>query len=140
MQKQKPSKSQSVTGVFISSQIGLTEDKLTQIQLGSFPAIDEPITLDQVTESLIKIEQAISKSDLSEDDKRSVLKYLDIAKEETQQKHPDKELTAKSLKRVAETIKTTDETMESSIKLWKRIQPLLNPILGWLGEIASQIF
>jgi hypothetical protein len=137
MSKEKPSHSQSISGVGISGsqiQLGQAEGNLAQSQQDNQAAIEEQgITATDIVKLFVEIETLVRQSALSEAERGKAIAYLTAAKEEVEQEEPDKELVAKNLKRASDTIKTTSETVESGKKLWETIQKILPPVLVWLG-------
>jgi hypothetical protein len=95
---------------------------------------EKPLTQEKIIDLLAEIEQLIRKSaELPEAEKEKSLQYLGTAKEEAKQTEPDKDLIAKSLKRMAETLKTTSETVASTKTLWDSVKPILLALPSWLG-------
>lgn len=86
---------------------------------------------------LAEIEILVQQSMLPEREKGKATAYLTSAKEEVEQKEPDKELVAKNLKRASDTIKNTSETVEAGKNLWETLQKMLPPIVTWLGVAKS---
>lgn len=141
MSKEKPSQSQSISGVHISGsqvQLGQAEGNLAQSQQDNQAEIAEQgITATDVMKLFVEIETLVRQSALPEAERGKAIAYLTAAKEEVAQEEPDKELVAKSLKRASDTIKTTSETVESGKKLWETVQKILPPVVAWLGVAKS---
>ncbi|NJP08924.1 MAG: hypothetical protein HC866_05090 [Leptolyngbyaceae cyanobacterium RU_5_1] len=114
------------------------EGNLTQTQQGNQEMVSRQVlTATDVVKLLSEIETLVQQSALSETDKGKAITYIAAAKEEVEQKRPDKELVAKNLKRAGDTIKTASETVEAAKKLWETIQKILPPIATWLGVARS---
>jgi len=101
---------------------------------------EKKLTQQEVIQLLAQIEQLIqSASQLSKATKEKSLKYLGAAVEEAQSNEPDKLLAAGNLKRMAETLKLTSETVTATGCLWKNVKPLLMQLPNWLG-VAQNFF
>lgn len=141
MSQEKPSQSQTISGVHISGsqvQLGQAEGNLVQSQQDNQAAIaEQEMTATDLVKLFAEIEALVQQSSLPEAEKGKAIAYLTAAKEEVEQQEPDKELVAKNLKRASDTIKTTSETVESGKKLWETIQEILPPIVTWLGVAKS---
>ncbi|MHC0068227.1 hypothetical protein ACWATR_36080 [Nostoc sp. UIC 10890] len=99
---------------------------------------EKQLNQEDVIRMLARIEQLVGATpELPEAVKEKSLKYLGAAKEEAQTKEPDKQLAAGNLKRVAETLKTTSETVASTKNLWENVKPILLELPGWLGVAKS---
>ena len=99
---------------------------------------EKQLTQEDVIRLLAQIEQLVgTSSELPEVAKEKTLKYLGAAKEEAQNPEPDKQLAAGNLKRMAETLKTTSETVASTKSLWENAKPILLKLPGWLGVAKS---
>jgi hypothetical protein len=137
MSKEKPSQSQSISGVSISGsqvQLGQAEGNLVQSQQDNQATIAEQgLTATDIVKLFVEIETLVRQSALLDTEKGKAIAYLTAAKEEVEQTEPDKELVAKNLKRASDTIKTTSETVESGKKLWETVQKILPPVVAWLG-------
>lgn len=141
MSKEKPSQSQSISGAQISGsqvQLGQAEGNMAQSQQGNQAAIaEQALTATDVVKLLAEIETLVQQSALPEEEKGKATAYLTAAKQEVEQKEPDKELVAKNLKRASDTIKNASETVEAGKKLWETLQKMLPLIVTWLGVAKS---
>lgn len=138
MSEEKPSQSISIRGGQVPGQVGMAGHDATFIQQGYQTATPEKLlTPVEVVGLLTQIEELLHGANLPEPEKKKAIKYLDAAKEEAQQKKPDKDLAAKSLKRMSETLKAAGETVEAGKGLWEKVQPILVPLLSWLGVAKS---
>ncbi|MEM7581408.1 MAG: hypothetical protein AAF316_16540 [Cyanobacteria bacterium P01_A01_bin.80] len=98
------------------------------------------LSQEDVIRMLARIEQMINEFPLlPESDREKSLRYLGAAKEEVQADEPDKKLAAGNLRRMTETIKTTNETVESTKTLWENVKPVLKELPGWFN-VAQTFF
>lgn len=141
MSKDKPFQSQSINGSHLSGsqvQMGQAEGgNVTQIQQGNQANVAEATTTDELMKSLELVEQLLRTARLPDTVKEEAIAYLTTAKREVKQAEPDKELVAKTLKRMGETVKTADDTVKAGKGLWETIKPILVPLIGWLGTAKS---
>ena len=135
----KSPQSQSITGSSISgSQIAMAQaqgGKVQQVQQGnqSTDSSEKQLTVEEVITLLSKIEELLKESDLSAEQIEKAKKYLDIVKDEVQEKELDKNHTAKNLKKVADVLKSTNEAAESGKGLWEKAVPILGQLAGWFN-------
>jgi hypothetical protein len=141
MSREKPSQTQSVTGSQISSsqvQLGQADGNLNQVQQGNQATDSEQaMTAVEAWEVLEKIGEVLKGSGLPETKQEEAIAYLNAAQKETQQPEPDKELVAKNLKRMGETLKAAGDTVDAGKSLWEKVQPILLTLIGWLGTAKS---
>ncbi len=101
---------------------------------------EKQLTQEDVIRMLAQIEQMVEGfPELPEGTKEKSLKYLGAAKEEAQAAEPDKQLAAGNLKRMAETLKTTGETVTATKTLWENVKPVLSELPTWFG-VAKHFF
>jgi hypothetical protein len=135
--KRKPSHSQSISGSEITgSQVQMAQagENLTQSQQGNQSAQQKQgLTTTEVMAIFTKIEAAIQTTNLSQEEMKKAINYLNAAKQEAQESEPDKELVAKNLKRMGDTLKMANETTNAGKTLWETVQPMLAPLVDWLG-------
>lgn len=129
--------SQSFSGSELSGGVQVGQAGRDVVQSQQVNPTEKQIKSADVVELLTRIEELLQGANLAEPEKEKAVRYLNAAKEEVQQKEPDKDLAAKSLKRVTETLKNANETVEASTGLWKNVQPILTQLLGWLGVAKS---
>lgn len=94
-------------------------------------------TKNEVIELILQIKQIIQSLNIPEPEKEKIFKYLDIAKLETEEEEPNKELVAKSLERVASNMDSIEKTLGSSQRIMGIISPMLLKIASWLGTAAD---
>lgn len=132
--------SQNVSGgqLYGGMQAGQGDYSTQKMETNVVASGEKQLTQEDVIRMLAQIEQLVGATpELPEAAKEKLLKYLGAAKEEAQTKEPDKQLAAGSLKRVAETLKTTSETVASTKNLWENVKPILLELPAWLGVAKS---
>ncbi|MBD1918927.1 MULTISPECIES: hypothetical protein [Cyanophyceae] len=112
----------------------------TQIAPSNGSPAADIVTKNEAIELIAQIKQIIQNLDVSEPVKENSIKYLDIAKIETEEEEPNKELVAKSLERVAKNIDSLEKTLDSSQHIMKTVSPMLLKIAGWLGAAAGSLW
>jgi hypothetical protein len=136
MSKEKPYQTQSISDSQISGQIQFAqaEGDLTQVLQGN-QVVDskQVITAAEVLKQLEKIEEIVRNTGLPKAKSEEAIAYLQAAQKETQQAEPDKELIAKNLKRMGDSLKTAGDTIDAGKGLWEKVQPILSVLTGWLG-------
>lgn len=141
MSREKPNQSQSISGSPISDsqvQLGQAGRGLSQVQQGNQVADSkQAMTVAEALELLDKIEKMLKGSELPKAKKEGAIAYLSAAQKEVKQPEPDKELVAKNLKRMGDTLKTASETVDAGRSLLEKVQPILASLIGWLGVAKS---
>lgn len=141
MSREKPSQSQSISSSQISGsqvQLAQAEGDLSQMQQGNQATDGEQaMTAVEALGVLEKIGEMVKASGLPEAKKEEAIAYLNAAQKETQQSEPDKELVAKNLKRMGDTLKTAGDTVDAGKSLWEKVQPMFITLVGWLGVAKS---
>ena len=111
-----------------------------QMDVNLKQASEKQLTKADVIQMLAQIEQLVNSTpELPEADRKKTLRYLGVAKEETQTPEPDKEFAAENLKRMAQTIEITSKTVESSKKLWENVKLILKEFPAYF-EVAATFF
>lgn len=132
--------SQNVSGgnVYGGMQAAQGENNLQSMETNVVASGEKQLTKEDVIRILAQLEQLVGTNpELPEAAKEKSLKYLGAAKEEAQTTEPDKQLAAGNLKRMAETLKTTSETVASTKSLWENVKPVLKELPSWLGVAKS---
>jgi hypothetical protein len=96
------------------------------------------LSQEEVASLLKALENILKVANLSSGQQEKALNYLSVAKEEAQAEQPDKRFAAESLKKVAEVLKDTNETLETGQSIWSKVQPVLGRLLPWLGVTMGQ--
>ena len=134
--KRKPDQSQSISGSQINGaqiQHGQAAGDLTQTQQGNqTDQQNQGLNAADVVTILGQVEATIRGAGLpaASQDKA-------IAQQEAAEPAPDKDLMAKNLKRMGDILSTANETVTAGKTLWQTVQPMLLPVLGWLGVAAG---
>ncbi|MEM1392423.1 MAG: CHAT domain-containing protein [Cyanobacteria bacterium P01_H01_bin.150] len=140
---EKPSQSFSISGGQLSDvQVGGIAGQnmnVTQNQIFGTNESSKPLTQPDVVELITQLEELFRNSDLPPAQTTKAIKHLEAAKEEAQEKEPDKDFAAKNLQRATKVLKEAGETVEARTSLWKRVQPIITKLLPWLG-VASSFF
>ena len=95
------------------------------------------LTQTDVVKLITQLEELFRSSDLPEEKTAKAIKHLEAAKEEVQEKEPDKDFAAKNLQRATKVLKEASETVEAGSSLWQKVKPILETITPWLGVAAS---
>jgi hypothetical protein len=97
------------------------------------------LSQEDVIQLLVQIQALLEGSTLPGDIKAKATHRLNAALDEVQQEKPDKSLTAGNLKRMAELLETTNQTLDSGKGVWDKVQPILQQLSGWLN-VATLFF
>jgi hypothetical protein len=140
MSNQKTSQYINIIDSHVSdSQFGQSKRDQTQTQQIVQSSTESELSQEKVIVLLTNLESLLKTSSLPQIQQQKALRYLDAAKQEAQAEQPDKQFTADSLKKVAGVLKETNETIETSQKIWDKVQPIFKQILPWLG-VATGFF
>jgi hypothetical protein len=135
--KRKPDQSQSISGSQINGaqiQQGQAVGDLTQTQQGNqTDQHNQGLSAADVVTILGQVEATIRGAGLPAASQDKAIAYLNAAQQEAAEPTPDKDLMAKNLKRMGDTLSTANETVTAGKTLWQTVQPMLLPVLGWLG-------
>jgi hypothetical protein len=135
----KSPQSQSITGSSISgSQVAMAQAQggsVSQVQQGNYSAgtAEKQLTVPEVVSLLNQIGALLKDSGLPAEVAEKARRDLGRVVEDVQDKEPDKEQAAKSLKKVADALKAANETANSGKGLWEAAQPILLHLVGWFG-------
>jgi len=141
MSEEKSPQSFSISGGQVSNaQIGGQAGRdlsATQNQQINQNESQKPLNQVDVVELIAQLEELFRISGLPEAQTTKSIKHLEAAKEEVQEKEPDKDFAAKNLQKAMKALKETDETVEAGTNLWERVQPIITKLLPWLGVAAN---
>lgn len=98
---------------------------------------EKEITQDEAITLLEQIEALLQTADLPDEKKKKANNLLAVVKDEAKEANPDKDSIKANLKKVAESIKTTSETVEATQGLWKTFTPIFVKLAPWIGVAAS---
>ena len=139
--KRKPDQSQSISGSQINGaqiQHGQAAGDLTQTQQGNqTDQQNQGLNAADVVTILGQVEATIRGAGLPAASQDKAIAYLKAAQQEAAEPAPDKDLMAKNLKRMGDILSTANETVTAGKTLWQTVQPMLLPVLGWLGVAAG---
>jgi hypothetical protein len=129
MSDPKASQSINISGSnFSDSQFGQAGRDQTQTQQ-VIQSSTEVLSQEKALSLLAELENIVRTASLPQIQQEKALRYLDVAKEEVQAKEPDKKFTADSLKKVAGVLKETNETIETTQKIWEKVHPVFKQLL-----------
>ncbi len=95
---------------------------------------EKQLTQQEAIQLLLQIEQMVKEFlELPPITKEKSLRYLAASVEEVQSNDPDKQLAAGNLKRMAEILKTINQTSASTKNLWENVKVILMQLSTWLG-------
>lgn len=114
--------------------ITVTQGEGNQISIATHvgaSATEKQLSDREVLQMLARLEELVWEAEeLSETVKQKSLKYLGRAKEELESPDPDKDYAADDLKRMSDTLKSSQNT-------WENITPILRQLPPWLGVSRS---
>jgi len=140
MSNPNPSQSINISGSDVSgSQVGQAGQDNTQTQQ-IVQSTTEVLSQEKALSLLAELENILKTANLPKIQQEKALRYLGAAKEEVRAEEPDKKFTADSLKKVSGVLKETNETIETSQKIWEKVQPVFKQLLPWLGVAANFFF
>ncbi|MBO3457792.1 hypothetical protein G7B40_021740 [Aetokthonos hydrillicola Thurmond2011] len=111
--------------------------KATQNQHLNQAESEKLLTQEDLVQLISQIEELFGISGLPETQIKKSLKHIESAKEEVQEKEPDKDFVAKNLQKAMKALKDTNETVEAGTNLWEKVQPIITKLLPWLGVAAN---
>lgn len=139
LMEQQPSQSISINGGTVSGQLGLAGRDLTQKQYNNQGLNKKQLAPADVVELIAKLESLFSTSDLPDASKKQALKHLDYAKDAVQDKEPDKNTAATSLKKAVGVLKDANEAFGAGQGIWKNLEPIAHQLAPWLGIAAKSL-
>jgi hypothetical protein len=113
-------------------------DSSQQIMTGGGDNNSTPTQL-EVIEMLVKLQEIIQNSAISETYRKKATTFLDAAKAEAEAEEPDKGLVSGNLERVTKTLKTADETLGAGASLMAKASPIVKAIAPWLGKAVGSL-
>lgn len=141
MLEKKPSQSINISGSNLSeNQLGQAGRDQTQTQQIHQSSTEPELSQEKVLVLLANLEGLLKTAQMPQSEQERALRYLGAAKEEAKAGKPDKQFAADSLKKVAGVLKDTNETIETSQKIWDRVQPIFKQLLPWLGVATGFFF
>ena len=138
MAEEKSTQSMNFSGgQFSGVQIGQAGRDQTQTQQISQDGSEKQLNQKDVFGLLTQIEELVRGSNLPDTQKEKAIKHLDAAKEEIQEKEPDKDYTAKSLQKATKVLKEASEAVVVSRSFWQKLEPIITQLSPWLGVAKS---
>lgn len=129
--------SQSLSGgqMYGGMQAVQGDDNQQTMRIKNTASADEKqITQLEAIHLLVQIEQMVKGSaELPTITKEKSLRYLAASVEEVQSNNPDKQLASGNIKRMAEILKTINQTSASTKNLWENVKVILMQLSTWLG-------
>nr|WP_201280298.1 hypothetical protein [Hassalia byssoidea] len=110
---------------------------VTQNQLLDQGNSEKPLTQTDVVELIAQLEELFRNSKLPEAQTSKAIKHLEAAKEEVQEKEPDKDFVAKNLQKATKVLKQANEAVTAGTNIWEKVQSIITKLLPWLGVAAS---
>lgn len=138
MAEEKSTQSMNFSGgQFSGVQIGQAGRDQTQTQQISQDGSEKQLNQKNVFGLLTQIEELVRGSNLPDPQKEKAIKHLDAAKEEIQEKEPDKDYAAKSLQKATKVLKEASEAVMVSQSFWQKLEPIITQLSPWLGVAKS---
>ena len=109
----------------------------TQTQQVNSPSNQTDLTPTDVLQLLTQLEVLVQNTNIPADQANKAIKHIEAAKEEVQEKDPDKDFLAKHLKRTTNTLKTASQTVTAAKGLWDKAEPIVSKLSPWLGIAAT---
>ncbi|MBD2358563.1 hypothetical protein H6G41_28805 [Tolypothrix sp. FACHB-123] len=141
MSEEKSPQSFSISGGQVSNaQIGgqagrdLSATQNQQINQGDN---EKSLAQADVVELIAQLEELFRNSELPEAQSSKAIKHLEAAKEEVQEKEPDKDFAAKNLQKATKVLKEANEAVTAGANIWEKVQPIITKLLPWLGVAAG---
>ncbi len=138
--KKKPTQAQSISGSnLVGSQIQMTQagEDAIAAQSGTLLAQQEALSGADVVKLLEELETAVKQSGVEAETQQKLLNSVGAAKDEAKRDDVDKEMVAKTLKRVVEMLEMLNKGTEVGKGLWEKGQVVFSAITPWLGPAAK---
>jgi hypothetical protein len=135
-QPTQPTQSQQFGNVTINGgqmQVAQAGGDVAQAMSGENAGQQQGMTGAEAVALLEKLAGAIAASGIPEEQKKKMMVNLEAAKQEAEEKEPNKDLMGANLKKVGETMKSLKETTEAGKSLWQTGGEILKAIGPWVG-------
>ena len=136
----QPTQSQSMSNVNVNGGQVLQEQAGrdgTAMQQGQMQTQQQGLSGAEVVALLGTLKGAIEASGIPAKDKEYLSAYLNSVTTEAGEKVPDKELMKPNLKKMAERMKTLNDTTEEGKELWKTGLEIFKTVGPWVGLAAT---
>ncbi|NER83109.1 MAG: hypothetical protein F6K42_26860 [Leptolyngbya sp. SIO1D8] len=111
-------------------------DNIFQSSATSNSSNEKQISKEEIISLLNKVEEIIIlKRVLKESDQNTVIRYLDQAKTEIDDKKPSRDILLGTLKKTSETLEEASKVSDSAKSLWKQISPHIGKIVAWASSV-----
>lgn len=140
MQPSQPTQSQSMSGVNVNGgqvQQNQAGRDGTSAQQGQMQTQQQGISGAEVGKLLGDLKGAIVSSGISDEQKEDLLDCLKAATKEAGKDAPDKEFAKANLKKMADGMKTLNDTSEAGKGLWKTGLDVFKAVAPWVGVAAT---
>jgi hypothetical protein len=134
--KKKPTQSQQIGNVTLNGgqmQVAQAGRDVAQAMSGENAGQQQGMTGAEAIALLEKLAGAIATSGIPEEQKKKMMVNLEAAKQEAEEKEPNKDLMGANLKKVGETMKSLKETTEAGKSLWQTGGEILKAIAPFVG-------
>jgi len=123
----------------ISGQFGIAGRDLNQTQINNSGDTAKTLSTEEVVMLLAQIEKLFTDSTLPDSQKNKIINHIESIKEEAETEKPDKQYATKSLQKIVDTLKTTNEAVVAGESLWEKVSPMLKHLLPWLGVATKAL-
>jgi hypothetical protein len=137
---QSQSQSQSMSGVNVNGgqvQQAQAGRDGTAAQQGQMQTQQQGMSGAEVVALLGNLKGTIVSSGISDEQKEDLLDYLKAVTKEAGKDAPDKEFAKTNLKKMADGMKTLNDTSEAGKGLWKTGLDVFNAVAPWVGVAAT---
>lgn len=126
-------------GQISNAQIGQAGRDIKQTQQISNGSLEKSLTVAEIIELVKQIEQIVITSDLPEKYKQKALNHVENTSEEIQEDEPDKDFAVKNLQKLSKVLKEANETAQSGVNIWQKLEPVFTKLAPWLGVAAKSL-
>ncbi len=134
---EKPSQVLTIQGGILSGQVVQASGNVTQSQYSQLNGKQE-IMASEVLELINQIQLLLETSTLPDKQKQKAIIHLQVARESVDEQNPDKNYAAESLRKAIAILKSENQDLEVSQRLWSQVVPILQQLLPWL-EVDSDV-
>ncbi|MBD2743795.1 CHAT domain-containing protein [Coleofasciculus sp. FACHB-1120] len=126
-------------GQISNAQIGQAGRDIKQTQQITSGSLEKSLTVAEILELVKQIEQIVISSDLPEKYKQKALNHVETISEEIQEDEPDKDFAVKNLQKLSKVLKEANETAQSGVNIWQKLEPVFTKLAPWLGVAAKSL-
>jgi hypothetical protein len=135
-QPTQPTQSQQIGNVTLNGgqmQVAQAGRDVAQVMSGENAGQQQGMTGAEAIALLEKLAGAIASSGIPEEQKKKMMVNLEAAKQEAEEKEPNKGLMGANLTKVGETMKSLKDTTEAGKSLWQTGGEILKAIAPFVG-------